>query len=50
MYYVIYENSRTRKVSSSYDTIEECQEYIKRAKILDIDRGESFIYYIVKTI
>ena len=48
MYYVIYENSRIRHVSSSKDSYEECEAFIKRAGELDRARGESYVYHITK--
>lgn len=49
-YYVIYADSQTRRVSSPKHTLEQCHDYIKRAKEIDRLRGHNYVYTIVQTI
>lgn len=50
MYYVIYENSEERKVSSTLHSLEACEKWITNAKKVDLQYNKSYHYFIVKSI
>lgn len=49
-YYVIYENSEKRNVTSSMKTIEECNERIKHIQEVDKQYKDWHVFTIVQTL
>jgi hypothetical protein len=49
-YYVMYEDSSERKISSEKESIEECNKWIDNSKEVAKQYNKSYIYTILQTI
>lgn len=48
MYYVVYENSNERKISSPQKSVDDCVKWANNAAEVDRKRGINYHYSIVK--